>query len=68
MDIVQEMLTTFNDAPDLFKKHVTNLGCMAMTMKPKPYHPQEIRPKKARKACKFEGFAHYFLRLQIRGA
>ena len=50
IDIAQEMLTQFNDDPDLV---VANHGCMTMTLKSKPNHPnddalpEEPRPKKA---------------------
>ena len=71
-DIAQEMLTTFNDDPDLLK-NVTNLGCMAMTMKPKLNQPMEASSKaKTEKIMssqvKCKGFAHCFIRLQWRGA
>ena len=38
MDIAQEMGTTFNDDLDLLKKVIMNRGCMATSLKPKPYH------------------------------
>ena len=42
MDIAQDMLTTFNDDPDLLKL-LTKHGCMAMTLKPKPNYPNGKR-------------------------
>ena len=52
MDIAQEMLTTFNEDPDLLKKIVTGNGS------------REPRPKKVT-MCSFKckGFAHCVLRL-----
>ena len=44
MDFTQEMLTTFNDNPDLLRKGHNwwrIKGCMAMTLKPKPNHPND---------------------------
>ena len=70
MNIAQEMLTTFNDDPDLIQ-NVTNHRCMAMTLKP-------IIPMEAFRRAKTEKsmsssvkcliFAHCLLQLQWRGA
>ena len=64
------MLTTFNDDRDLLKKLLmTKPGCMAMTLKSKPNHSNEIvqnsqKSKKARSiSVKCEGLVHCFLRL-----
>ena len=77
MNITQEMLTTFNDNPDLLKKVVTtdeswvygyDIEPKAQSSQWKP--PEEPRPKRTfqvRLNVKF-GFAHCFLRLQWHGA
>ena len=39
MDVAQEMLTTFNDDPDLLKKVIT--ANESMPLKPNPNHPNE---------------------------
>ena len=78
MAIAQEILMTFNDNPDLFKKFITgdeswNHGCMATTLKPKTNHPNgSIQKSKTEKrtssSVRCKGFAYCFLRLQWRGA
>ena len=48
---------------------MTNHWCMAMTLKPKPNHPNEsVKSQDRKKHVKCEVFAHCFLRLQWRGA
>ena len=71
MDIIQEMLTTFNDDSDLPKKLITggeskvhsfDVETKVQSSQLKP--PVEQRPKKnTSSSVKCEGFSHWFLRL-----
>ena len=76
MDIVQEMLTPFNDDTDLFKKGYNwwwIMGVWLWHWNQSPIISMQVsRRAKTEKSTsswvKCEGFAHCFLRLQWRGA
>ena len=74
MDIAQEMLTTFNNDPNLLKKVIANdeswvYGYDIETKASSQWkRPEEPRSKKnTLSSVKCEGFAHCFLRLQWSG-
>ena len=74
MDIAQEMLTTFNDNPDLLKKVITRDESWVYGYSiESPVIPMDASnkvktEKSTSNSVKCEGFAHCFLRLQCRGA
>ena len=71
MDIVQEMLTKFNDCPELGKIWCRIMGVWLSHWNQSPIIPMEVSrrantEKSTSSSIKYEGFTHCFLRLQWR--